>query len=346
MNSLTLFTDPHLGTRRAAHTTAASSKALRQALYDQAMSIVSLHPAPFMCLGDLFDKAFNDESTLVQGYNVASRCYSTLAGNHDLTNRSDTTTSLDALKAMGVPMCVAPDLSVPYFQPDGAVYQVPHHASNELFLQACQQAADHASEHRDGLARFLFIHCNYDFPMQLEDNTLNLPRSLVPKLLEAFDMIFIGHEHNPRDDFEGRVVVMGNTHPTSFSDISDKFIYHLCLSTAEVETTCVWSKAERYRELKLGQPIPDLTGVQFVDVVGSESVETAAVVNMYLQEIWSSGKDLLAVRSRVKILDALADLDTEVDAAALETLEDQIRKDLAGSDLLPVFEEVLAEVQQ
>lgn len=62
----TLFSDPHSGTRRAAHTTRDSSKALTEALYQQALHIAN-NQKNVACLGDLFDRAFNDEATLVQG---------------------------------------------------------------------------------------------------------------------------------------------------------------------------------------------------------------------------------------------------------------------------------------
>lgn len=346
MKHLSIFTDPHLGTSRAAHTTAASAKALQTALYDQAMAICDHAENPLLCNGDLFDKANNAEVILLQGYDVASRCWRTLAGNHDQTNRADTVTSLDALKEMGVAICSAPTLSEPYFESFDSIYMVPHHASNELFVKACELAAAHTAESRDGLASYLFVHANYDFPMVLQDNTLNLTSEFASELLGSFDFIFVGHEHNPKADLDGRVVIMGNTHPTSFSDISDKFIYNLDLDTAELSKQLVWSKADKYRELKLGQPIPKLEGVQFVDIIGSESVETAGVVNQYLQEVWSTGESLLAVRNNVKILDALDGLNTEVDAKGLQSLEEQISADLNGTDLADVFDEILAEVRQ
>lgn len=355
MKKLTIFTDPHLGTERAAHTTRSSSEELRMSLYYQAMSIVNTAEHPVFCAGDLFDKAQNKESTLVQGFNVASKCWMTLSGNHDELNRAGVVTSLQALKDMGVPICSAPDLSAPYFDHFESIYMVPHHASQELFLQACQQAAEHAAENRDGLASFLFLHCNYDFPMELTDSTLNLPASNAERLLEAFDYIFIGHEHNPSKHLEDRVVILGNCHPTSFSDISDKFIYHLDLETAELEQELVWQKDVQFLELKLGQDIPDLSGVQFVQVVGSEKVDNVLVVNDYLQAIWKAsyfkpeGEDgyisqLCAVRNLVEVADQLQNLDTDIEAVTMDSLKDIINKDLEGSDLQPLYQELVAEV--
>ena len=343
----TIFTDPHLGTRRAAHTTRSSADALRQSLYWQAMSIVNGSPHPKLCVGDLFDKAQNDEATLVQGFNVASQCEMTLSGNHDELNREGVVTSLQALKDMGVPICSAPDLSKPYFTADGAIYMVPHHASNELFIEACLLAAQHASVNRDGQASYLFLHCNYNFPMKLEDNTLNLPEDIAVDLGQAFDFIFIGHEHNPSEHLDGKVIILGNTHPTSFSDISDKFIYHLEVETAELTKERVWSMDNSYRQLKLGDDIPDLEGVQFVEVIGTDKAENAGAwkASFYKPEGEDNMiSDLFAVRNKVDVVDALSDVDTDIGSVSVDNLKDTIAKELAGTDLLPIYQALVAEV--
>ena len=98
MTTYTLFTDPHLGTRRAAHTTRDSSKKLTLALFKQAWDIIEDAENP-VCLGDLFDRSQNSEDVLVQGYEIASNCRWVLAGNHDESDRADTVTSLRALSS-------------------------------------------------------------------------------------------------------------------------------------------------------------------------------------------------------------------------------------------------------
>lgn len=356
MKHLTIFTDPHLGTSRAAHTTRESSKQLQNSLYWQAMSIVNAAEHPLICVGDLFDKAFNSEHILVQGYNVASKCRWTVAGNHDMTNREGTVTSLDALAEMDVPICRTPNLTDPYFDCFESIYMVPHHASQEVFEQAMRNAADHAAENRDGLASYLFLHCNYDFDLAVEDSTLNLRHDLAKELVAAFDYIFIGHEHNPSTHLGGQVVVLGNTHPTSFHDVGDKFIYHLELDTAELTKELVWSKDTHYREIKLGSEIPDLTGVQFVSVIGTEAVANAADVHQFIQDIWKAsfykpeGEDgmvseMFAVRNKVEIRDSLMDTNTDIGEVKVADLRTKIAEDLKGTDLEPLFNELVKEVE-
>lgn len=343
MTTYTLFTDPHLGTKRAAHTTRESAQRLQDALYSKAIASALPGSNP-ICLGDLFDRSQNPEATLVQGYNVASRCIATLAGNHDCSNREGTVTSLDALAEMGCPIVRSPNLSTPFFDVLNGIYFVPHHASQALFEKAMFDAAAHAAHHREGLASVLMLHCNYDCAFEIEDDTLNLPAEVAEQLLNAFDYIFLGHEHKPSTHFDGRVVILGNTHPTSFADISDKFIYELAMTddSLDLKPIEVWSKAKCYRELKFGE-LPDLTGVQFVDVVGLHEEGDGVAINQFLQEVWAAGPDLLAVRNNVKIGDHMASVEN-AEPVSVADLGARIAQDLEGSDMKPLYIELMNEV--
>lgn len=356
MKNITIFTDPHLGTARQAHTTRESSEALKQSLYWQAMSIVKSGPHPKVCVGDLLDKSTNNEVIIGQAHDVASECQWVLAGNHDETNREGTLSTLRLLKQQGLPIIATPNLTDPFFDYHESMYFVPHHASQEVFEVAMREAAAHAAETRDGLASYLFLHCNYDFNLATEDNTLNLRRELAQELIAAFDFIFIGHEHNGSTDLGGQVVVLGNTHPTSFHDIGDKFIYHLELETATLTKECVWREALRYREIKLGSEIPDLEGIQFVEVTGTDSVANAVEVSEFIREIWKASyyqpegelgylTEMFAVRNKVDIKDSLQDVDTDIEGVVAEDLKTRIARDLAGTDLAPLFDQLVAKVE-
>ncbi len=341
---ITLFTDPHLGTRRTAHTTRESSKKLTAALYEQAMRIVTNAENP-VCLGDLFDKSANPEEIIVQGFNVASRCRWTLAGNHDCSNRADTVTSLDAIKEMGCSIISSPNLHAPYFDAHGPLYFVPHHASQQLFEQAMVDAASHAADERAGKASVLMLHCNYDQPFAKEDDTLNLSPAVAEQLLVAFDYIFLGHEHKPSKHLDGRVVILGNTHVTSFADISDKYCYTLSIGDDHVslDKQLIWSTSERFREIRFGDEIHDLTGVQFVSVFGIAEAEQSVAVADFVQEIWAGGADLLAVRNNVMIGQAFNEVQ-EPGESKLGDLKAHIAAELQGTDLADLFSTLAAEV--
>lgn len=345
MTVYTLFTDPHIGTRRAAHTTRESSKRLTAALYEQALSL-SGRESNSVCLGDLFDRSFNDEATLVQGHAVASQCRWVLAGNHDSTNRSDTVTSLDALKEMGCPIISAADLSEPYFDCFGALYFVPHHASQELFEVALTRAAAHASVCRAGKPSVLFLHCNYEQPFAAEDDTLNLTQSMAEQLLNDFDYIFLGHEHRPARYLDGRVVVLGNTHPTSFADISDKFVYLLDITDSRIDLKAqrIWSQATKFAEVRFGEPLPDLSTAEFVDVVGLAEAGAAVAVSDFIQSVWAAAPGALAVRNSVVLGQAFQESDAGPEVG-LEGIRERISKELAGGDLEELFLQLAGEVE-
>lgn len=338
----TLFTDPHLGTRRAAHTTRESSKKLTAALYEQAMRIVTNAENP-VCLGDLFDKSANPEEIIVQGFNVASRCRWTLAGNHDCSNRADTVTSLDAIKEMGCSIISSPNLHAPYFDAHGPLYFVPHHASQQLFEQAMLDAASHAADDRAGKSSVLMLHCNYDQPFATEDDTLNLSPAIAQKLLESFDYIFLGHEHRPSKHFDGRVVILGNSHVTSYADISDKLVYHLDITDESIELReeLIWSRQHRFAEVRYVAGLPDLEGVQFIDVIGKAEADAAVDVADFIQKVWAAAPDALAVRNSVDV-GKLA-LEDDADRPALVDIRQRIAADLEGSDLLDLYNELAKE---
>lgn len=298
-----------------------------------------------VCLGDLFDKSANPEEIIVQGFNVASRCRWTLAGNHDCSNRADTVTSLDAIKEMGCSIISSPNLHAPYFDAHGPLYFVPHHASQQLFEQAMVDAASHAADERAGKASVLMLHCNYDQPFAKEDDTLNLSPAVAEQLLVAFDYIFLGHEHKPSKHLDGRVVILGNTHVTSFADISDKYCYTLSIGDDHVslDKQLIWSTSVRFREIRFGDEIPDLTGVQFVSVLGIAEAEQSVAVSDFVQEIWAGGADLLAVRNNVMIGQAFNEVQ-EPGESKLGDLKAHIAAELQGTDLADLFSTLAAEV--
>lgn len=342
-----IFSDPHLGTSRQAHTTRDSASRLQYDLFLQAMAVARNHNGRRLMLGDLFDKAFNSEQVLVQGYQVANECNLVISGNHDETNRESATTTLRALEAMGAPVIASPDLSDPHFEAYSDNYWVvPHHASQELFEQALRQAVAHAAGQDEERHKYLLLHCNYNVPFDTEDSTLNLTPEMAEHLLDVFSRIFIGHEHNPKTFHDDRLVLVGNTHPTSFSDISDKFAWYLDPASDELERKIIWDKAEKYAEIQFGEAIPNLDGVQFVDVIGSEPVEDAVEVAQFVRSVWDEYPDLRAVRNNVEIIDHLRNTSgVDTTKSALVDLRARIHDDLEGSDLQPEFNRLVSRAQ-
>lgn len=339
-----LFTDPHLGVSRKAHTTAESSERLNQALFDAALRAKAT-TQPNICLGDLFDKTFNPERVVIQGIRVASGPTITLAGNHDETNRVGTKCSLEVVEAAGCEVLRLPDISKHGFSSTkcGQVYLVPHHASQELFLKGLADAQEHADQVEGH--KYLMVHCNRgDAIGEHADSTLYISRELEDKLLTTFSRVFYGHEHGSHsnktegDEVVSKAVVLGNTHPTSFSDISDKYKYSLNTETNTVFRHKIWSKNDHYLEVKLGDVLEPNTDIQFVSVKGngsrSETVE-------FIEKCWESFPNAYAIRPEVVFDEEVV---RKAEAAEPVNLLSAIEKDLEGTSMLQLFKRIKEEI--
>lgn len=328
-----IFTDPHLGTKRAMHTTPESSKRLSTALFEAAMKAKTAEYKNII-VGDLFDKTTNTEQVIVQGLLVAENAI-VLAGNHDETNREGTISSLDVIaEAGGSHIIQCEVVGRPSYQIRGEMVFVPHHASQELFLEALDLAL---AEDVEG--KVLFVHCNRGELPQQDDSTLVISLELEDRLLTKFKRVFYGHIHGSHsnetkdDEVVSRGVVLGNTHPTSFGDISDKYRYTYDLKTDTLIRHKIWCKATRFTQLALGSELPE-GSFDFVEIIGNG---TRQEVSDYLQQVWAAYPEAYAIRNNCEFAHAE---DVMVEDVNLEDLPSTIERDLAGTDMLPLFKEI------
>ena len=292
-----ITSDVHLGLNRKSHTTKESRKALAESIYQKAMQITSGESDTTCLLGDLFDTYSNDEATITQGLAVGWRCDVVLSGNHDVSNRADKLGSLEFLRTVAdINVIITPVGESKHFhRGELNLVAVPHHSTQALFeesLEACP--AD----------KLLFLHCNYDNSLtEGLDSSINLSKSMARRLLKKFDYIFIGHEHAPRELEAGRVIIVGSPHPTSFGDISDKFIWHYDEATGKVSKTLVWEEATGYLEIAYedGMAVPDLTGRQFIQVTGTIHLGQGAALVKFISAIWAAGDCALMVKNAVSV---------------------------------------------
>lgn len=328
-----IFTDPHLGTKRAMHTTPESSKRLSTALFEAAMTAKSADYQNII-VGDLFDKTSNTESVIVQGLLVAENAI-VLAGNHDETNREGTSSSLDVIEEAGGSHIVQCEVvGRPSYQVREGMVFVPHHASQELFLEALDLVM---AEDVEG--KVLFVHCNRGELPQQDDSTLVISFELEDRLLTKFKRVFYGHVHGSHsnqvegDEVVSRGVVLGNTHPTSFGDISDKYRYTYDLEKDTLIRHKIWDKATRFIQLTLGSDLP-VGDFDFVEIVGNG---TRQEVSDYLQLAWAAYPNAYAIRNNCEFAHVEDVMVADVD---LEDLPATIERDLAGTDMLPLFKEI------
>jgi DNA repair exonuclease SbcCD nuclease subunit len=315
MTDILVFTDPHLGKNLVSHTTPDSRRRLRDGLFRQVRGLRVRFPyAKGVCLGDLFDRYQNPEDVIWQGMNVAGWLDYLMAGNHDLINDRERLGTLQLLH-MANP---GPIQLTPFGEAKGFLHEVragvnflfvPHHSSDALFHESLKAASDWARGKPVGTKAYLCVHCNYDSGFATDDTALSLTRKQAKDLLgDGFDYILIGHDHHPREDWDGRVVIMGNTHPTGFGDITDKRVL-LIRPDGRHEFHTIWHKAAGYLHLDVNDLIaPDYdfdkeSCMQFVEITGDLQASQVMDLARAVRKVWQHWQPL-AVRNRVEVIKA------------------------------------------
>lgn len=313
MKPILVFTDPHLGKTLASHTTLDSRRRLRNDLYHQALGVLEMFPeATSVCLGDLFDRYTNPEDVIWQGMHLAQRLDYLMAGNHDLINDRDRMGTLQLMHRAGydsIQLTLFGEVRSYLHQVAEGVYFVfvPHHSTDDLFQQALAEAGEWVRHSKpEGSRAYLCVHCNYDSGFATDDTALSLSRKQAKELLaDGFDYILVGHDHHPREDWDGRVIILGNTHPTGFGDITDKRVL-LIHPDGTHEFYPVWLKKAGYVEVaasELIDPAYDLErleSVNFIEITGDLDASQVMDMARAVRRIWL-GCAPLAVRNKVEV---------------------------------------------
>lgn len=356
---LRFFTDPHIGRELKANTTPASRAQLQQQLFLYAEQAATCPPPSAMegrkvratiCGGDLFDTDHNPEHIILQGAKIAARCDVLLGGNHDVINVTGRESSLSAIaKLTGRESIIQPPgpgqvywHHVQYGEVD--LFTVPHHALQEHFEKALDQALASAKT-SPAKRKLLLLHCNWNMRLDVGENDLNLTEAKAQKLLEQFDYLILGHDHRPRRELGGRVIILGNTHPTSFSDLGEKYVWFYDSEGNEwhQQPTCAdCSKpveAEELIRLHRENELSQLENVEWLDVVGE--LEPAASVDLAkaVRALWKGNDYLYAVRMAKVVFKNLDQAD-KVEAGQVMNLMQLIEHDLQKNpEMLGLFRE-------
>lgn len=352
MYKLGLFSDPHIGLERRAHTTTSSRKTLTTALYNAGLSAADKlkeTASEVLCLGDLFDKSHNSEVIIMQGLQVSQLCDVVLGGNHDVPNREDTVSSLEIVKEANLEIgnLVVPIVGETLFgifnYKDVDVIAVPHQSSQELFDEVLEQVIKH--EGTDDKLEIVIMHCNYECGYADNEISLNLTSEMADKLLDRFDYVFIGHEHEHRSLKDDRLIITGNTHPTSFSDISDKFVWYITEDN-EVVKEKIWDMDEKFAELNMTSLdlIETCIGAEFIDVCGVLSAEDYAGVADFMVQMWKANPQAYMIRNNLKVIES--ESIEEVGLTEIDNLPAHITEELKDDKALQkTWEKYLEKVQ-
>lgn len=322
-----IFSDVHLGISRKAHTTAQSSDLWNEMIYQSAINALS--NGTNIIVGDLFDKTFNHEKYLLQGVEIAKRAL-VLSGNHDETNRADTVSSLRLLSNFIGGIIRHKEFNeVNFYTVDNSLVFVPHCATQEQFVKCLEKAISEAPDNS-----YLFVHCNRGVIMEgtQADSTLFIDEEMEQRLTAKFRTLFYGHEHKPFHS--DKVVVLGNTFPTSFSDISDKYSCQLNVDTGEKTYTKIFDTEKHYLKVDVSEVGKVNEDTYFLELTGEYP---SRQVNEIIMELRYKYPDLLAVRSLCTYTDKVNSEVVEID---LQSIENVIAEELKGSELEPLYNEL------
>lgn len=335
-----IFSDPHIGRRAGAHTTKRSSELLDQRIFEQAVNASDVVGQTVVCAGDLFDKSHNREIDILRGMVVGKQCDLILAGNHDLANRENTSTSIEVVgKVAELVRAGVNEVMVEDYEDEEFEFSViPHHSSQNLFDMAIEQACQQPAKD------LVFLHCNFNNPFAQNDSSLNLTPEQAAELLKTYKYIVMGHEHGHRWEMDGRLLITGNTHPTSFGDISNKYVWDYSPLSGFTKHL-VWP-VNRFKQVKVTTLLEsgfEHTGENFIEVVGEGiEPELAPQIAQAMQAVWDNASDeLFMVRNNVQFKSLAGEAVDQ--GAQLENVTDAISERLAGTDLEALWAEHLKE---
>lgn len=344
-------TDYHIGKSTRTNTTLSSRERLKRTNIEVLNAILDRHPADFrIMLGDLFDSARVSPEDEIHGAKLAAKNRIVLSGNHDMVPQKDKASSFEAVGILSSEESfLANDFG------EAKVYTrscarvtytaVPHCANQELFNRILKEVAPDTSSRK----QILLLHCNYNngFAQDI-DAALNLEKVQAEEILDrGFDYILIGHEHQAATHLGGRVKIVGNQQPLSFSDINGKNKTYLVYDdkTDEWIERLSWD-AQKAFELKVEntpnlfneQDIPQ--GVEFLTITGELPREKAAKLQRKIGSLWSNG-ELFAIRSLVNYTQGEKALNA---TTTLDNLEEEIAKTLTGPTL-ELYKRLRGEVE-
>lgn len=309
-----LMTDPHVGFRPKSHVTSSSAARYQQEVLDRALEEADRLPATRFLLGDLFDKSMNPEHIIDNGAELASKFAVVMSGNHDVTNREGTVSSLELLGRRG-----SLGKTEVVFTHDGSQFRriqagadfffLCHYYTQAQFEEAVRAACE-AENDPEGRKRVLCLHCNvgdgHGTEVTGEQSSLYLTDELQKLVCEHFGLILVGHEHNHRV-VRKKIWILGNHYPLGFDQMVTKHIWILDTETLEMTSIPCWDPKHSYVELSVGDLLdgvkPHEAGAEFIRLTGEAPAQKRAEIAAAVTQLWKSDDDcvLMAVRNDIVI---------------------------------------------
>lgn len=302
MHNLTVLNDWHIGAVRTGGTTPATAYQLRQDLLATFEELLTDIDTDLGINGDLFDGPAISMADLLRTYRILDdwlvRTGKSLwlsDGNHDLSKNSTNFSSFQFLAKLLTGAEGQYAGLVTHIEGAGQMtlhgYVIPHVANQDLFDLELAKVPE---------CKYLFVHCNYDNEFAVEaDHSLNMSRAQAEAL--PVKHIVFGHEHQPRTELGGKVVIVGNQVPSSVSDClgnDEKSFFQTVDDTYHLPIT--WEAAGDLAEL----PWQEVNGYEgperFIRVTGTAAADEAAQVVQAISRFRQASKALV-ITNAVKI---------------------------------------------
>lgn len=349
---LRLITDTHIGFRPKSHVTLKSAGLYEETVFERALQAAeSDSPRIVYHLGDLFHRHSNPEPVIAKGNQLIRLCNLVMSGNHDIRNRQGSLSSLEFLDFIGIDGLVfthsqqGPVVFGPGFQSANFLF-LCHYYTQEQFESAIREAVQKKHPDRPNL---LFLHCNvgdgHGEVVADEQSSLYLTTELQKLVSDAFDAVFVGHEHNHRI-VRKNIYILGNHFPLSFGEMVDKYVWDVEIDGPDVVITPVkvWDKEQNYRQIEVDEllSLGDLEmTAQFVEIVGEVKAEDKSALSRQILRLWKANEaTLLSVRDAAQTIVSEAQGRAKITSSM--TFIERLQEEAKAAGFEAEFEEINA----
>lgn len=254
-------------------------------------------------LGDVFDSFKCSNSVLAEAVRVMERFDVSIVANHDLSNNTTIRSAIfDAFDLQPEdsklydlvhtkPMVILRDTT--------SLTLVPYHITQSSYEETLRSLERPVVAIGD--VAILCLHTNVmnDFCHADIDN--NLTKEMIESLLEKFDYIITGHEHNARSLYNGRVIVSGSIIPMSFAEMTDKIMPTFDTKTKQWSNEVLFSVSDNFKRVLVQEFLDMQTPMNFIEVTGEIQPSDVLPVNKKITNWFRSG-EVIAIRNNTQLI--------------------------------------------
>lgn len=291
--------DIHLG-KRPPHSTNASAQRYKECV-DKVVKHVAEDNVLSVSLGDVFDSYSVSNTDLTRAISLLSEVDFIVKGNHDHAHNSYNTSALEDFATLTHTVLLDGHAGLGQTYPV-TLHAVPYQPTQELFKQRLRELQPH-----EGGMNILCLHTNMHAEAFGHSETENnLTQQEAERLCGLFDLVISGHEHNAC--IKHGVVMVGSVMPTSFGDMSAKYIVDFDTDTKVCIHVKTWDM-DGYAQLSAAEflRLPTDTWLQFVEIVGEVSNDMVLPVAKHMGKVFAGSESIISIKNATKTVSNQSD---------------------------------------